>query len=570
VGATHYIKKLLQGCLCLAVLAGLTALNAAAQQVDQKPQTQTEAEIDSRQQLVGSLLSLNKTLELRHKQAQDLNKAYKAATKPTEKAALQIEISVLNAEILQTEEEIDLVVLGLQARQFSKEGTESAPVDIKKEVARVFEPIVLSLERATEPARRMEELRQLSEKADQRIQTAQATLDHIAIFREADVEYSPDLKERLDKYEELWQNRLSEAQSVSTALAEQLQAAKNAQGNSFKQFSQDFGSFIINRGASLLLALGLGVGFIFLCQLIRMSAAAFYRKNHNGVLSASMRVFSMALTLIGIIGSFFIAIMIFNIRNDWLMLALSLLLGLAISWTFVRSLPAIMEQTRVLLNLGAVREGERTIVNGLPYKIERLSLYSKLVNPALKGGALIYPVRELIGMHSRPVTAGEAWFPTQIGDWIVRTGSFYEVMNQTPEHVTICKPSGAQDFVPVQEFLGAEFEVISNGYAAIYVFGLAYKHLDEAREVIPDIVNAAIKARVKKELGFDALKAVDTRFVSLGDSALQFKVFATMAPGFGHTYGVIQKHINRAVVDACLANDWEIPFPQMVVHKGES
>jgi len=570
------------------LLLGFAALSttATAQQQAETPPTEIEAveteaaeeqateeeiqvEAEAQTHLTNSLLSLSETVTARQKRLADLGREISRTNKDIDKAALQIEIDALALEITQVEQEMDLVVLGLQARQYSKDNGEQEPVNISEEIARVFEPIIMSVERATEPARRMEELRQLADQAEKRIVIAQNTLDSINGFKDTEIKYPKDVQERLDKHHELWQNRLQEAQNIDIALKEQLAATRRARGNSLKQFSEDFGGFILNRGASLLMAMGLGFGFILLCQMLRSSAAYWYRSTHNDVLSASMRIFSMFITLIGIIGGFVIAVTIFNIRQDWLMLAMSLLLALALSWTFVKSLPALGEQTRLLMNLGAVREGERTLVNGLPYRIERLSMYTKLVNPALSGGELIYPVRELIGMHSRPVTDGEAWFPTKIGDWIVRGDKHYQVTKQTPEHVIIKRPGGAEDFVPAQEFMDTLFEVISDGYRAVYEFGLDYKHLDVARTEIPELIDQCVRNHIGEILGDEALVAVDTRFVGLGDSALNFTVLADVGAGLGHEWKKMQKYLNHAVVEACLSQNWDIPFPQLVVHKGE-
>jgi len=568
---------------CLLLIFGIMSTLAIAQQSAEPVDPQTpeisedvkaakaeeQVEIDAQTQLTNSLLSLSETITARQKRLADLGKAMSSARKDTDKAALQIEIDALALEITQVEQEMDLVVLGLQARQYSKDNGAKEPVNIREEFASVFEPIIMSLERATEPARRMEELRQLADQAAKRIVIAQNTLNSINGFRDADVKYPKDVQERLDKHHALWENRLQEARNIDIALTEQLAATRRARGNSLKQFSEDFGGFILNRGASLLMAMGLGFGFILLCQMIRSAAAYWYRQTHNDVLSASMRILSMFITLIGIIGGFVIAVTIFNIRQDWLMLAMSLLLALALSWTFVRSLPALGEQMRLLMNLGAVREGERTLVNGLPYRIERLSMYTKLVNPALSGGELVYPVRELIGMHSRPVTDGEAWFPTQIGDWIIRDGKHYQVTKQTPEHVILRRPGGAEDFVPAQEFMDTLFEVISDGYRAVYEFGLDYKHLAIARIEIPERINQCVQEHVGGILGSEALLSVDTRFVGLGDSALNFTVLADVGPGLGHEWKKMQKYLNHAVVEACLNQKWDIPFPQLVVHKGK-
>lgn len=553
---------------------------AQSEQTEPTPKTDEEVEaeakaeseaLESRTQIKNSLLSLSETLESRRTRIAELSRDLQRTRDETEQASLQAEIDELKAEISQVQDEIEIVVLGLQSREYAEIGnspTETDQFDLGTEVGRIFQPLVISLKRATEPSRRMEELRQLSSRTQRRQEVAQATLDHIGQFRQDEVTYPAEIEERLTAYEEAWKTRFQESVDLGNALQQQLDAAQRAQGNTFTQFTDDFGSFIINRGANLLMALGSAIAFFVLCQLLRVGLINFYRTKRTGVLSAPIRIIGMVISFIGIIGALMIAITIFNIRHDWLMLAMSLLLALAISWSFVKALPTLLEEMRVLLNLGSVREGERTIVNGLPYRIERLSIYSKLVNPALQGGSLVFPVRELINMHSRPITEGEAWFPTEIGDWIVRDGQNYEIVNQSPEHVIMRRPGGSEDFVPVAEFLDTLFISLSSGYRRTHVVGLSYDHLDIASDHIPGILSKSVYKRIAARIGEEAILNIETRLLDLGDSSLDFKVLVDIGPDQGQHWQPIQTDIANGVVDACLANGWKIPFPQLVVHKG--
>jgi len=38
-----------------------------------------------------------------------------------------------------------------------------------------------------------------------------------------------------------------------------------------------------------------------------------------------------------------------------------------------------------------------------------------------------------------------------------------------------------------------------------------------------------------------------------------------MQAGYGSEWKKLQKYINLAVVEACLANKWDIPFPQLII-----
>ncbi len=527
-------------------------------------------ELDTRIQLKDSLLSLGQTLEARRTRLGELSDQLQKTEDEAEQTEFQGEIDKLTAEITQAEGEIEIVVLGLLSREFTEIGEEQNQTDkfdLGTEVGAIFQPLIVSLERATEPSRRMEQLRQLSKQTNRKQEIANATLEHIQQFRLENVKYPEYLEQRLTGYEENWGTRLQESIDLGNALTEQLDAAERAKGNTLTRFAEDFGNFVINRGANLILALGGGLGFLILCQFLRIGLANVYRQKRTGVVSAPVRIIGMLISMIGIVGAFVIAITIFNIRHDWLMLAMSLLLALAISWSFVRALPTMMEETRVLLNLGSVREGERTIVNGLPYRIERLSLYSKLVNPALNGGSLIFPVREMINMHSRPVIEGEAWFPTEIGEWIVRDGKHYEITNQSPEHVILKRPGGSEDFVPVQEFLDTLFETLSDGYRRSHIIGLSYNHLDIASDVIPGILSKAVRKRVAARIDTDSILEIETRLVELGSSSLDFKILVDVGLGQGEHWEKIRTDIANGAIDACLENGWEIPFPQLVVHK---
>jgi len=358
--------------------------------------------------------------------------------------------------------------------------------------------------------------------------------------------------------------------NLGNALDEQLEAARYAKGNSFAKFAEDLGGFVINRGASLLMALGLGIGFFILCRMLAGFLAKRYRRAHmDGVLSAPRRIISMLLISLGVIGGFLIAISVFNLRQDWLMLAMSLLLGLALAWSFVKTLPAFIQEARMLLNLGPVREGERTIIDGLPYRVDRLSFYSTLVNPALNGGSIQIPVKDLLHRYSRPVTAGEGWFPTRIGDWIVRHDKLYEVMNQTPEHVIIRARGGAEDFVPVREFLDTEFLILSDGYCRSHVIGLSYDHLPEATGDIPAKLSAMLRQDISTLIGADAIEDIEVRLIGLGHSSLDYELRVSVGVGQGQYWEAMRAVMNGAVVKAAIENDWSIPFPQLVIHQNK-
>lgn len=89
-------------------------------------------------------------------------------------------------------------------------------------------------------------------------------------------------------------------------------------------------------------------------------------------------------------------------RNDQVLTGITVLLLISIVWVLKSSIPSYINELRILLNTGSVREGECIIYNGIPMKVESLNYYSKLTNPVLPGLELRLTLAELAKYVSRP------------------------------------------------------------------------------------------------------------------------------------------------------------------------
>ena len=105
-----------------------------------------------------------------------------------------------------------------------------------------------------------------------------------------------------------------------------------------------------------------------------------------------------------------------------------------------------------------MREGERLIYQGISWKIETLNLYTDLYNPLLEGGTVRLPIKDLIGLRSRPYNneEKEPWFPTDYDDWVVLSDDFYgKIVEQTPEQVVIETIRGSLKAYPTLDFFAS-------------------------------------------------------------------------------------------------------------------
>ena len=58
-------------------------------------------------------------------------------------------------------------------------------------------------------------------------------------------------------------------------------------------------------------------------------------------------------------------------------------------------------QVRKALNPALVREGERVMIDGIPWRVDAIGVFSKLRNPLLAGGEMRLPIRSLPNLKSR-------------------------------------------------------------------------------------------------------------------------------------------------------------------------
>ena len=261
-------------------------------------------------------------------------------------------------------------------------------------------------------------------------------------------------------------------------------------------------------------------------------------------------------------------IIVFNLRNDWLLLGFAGLLTFALLWAAIRMLPSLMEQVTVLLNLGAVQEDERVLFNGVPFLVQKLSFYTDLVNPALDGGEFTLPVRELVGLHSRPAAQNESWFPSEKGDWVrLSDGHAGQVVAQTPELVVLQLLGGARVTYQTSDYLDQTPVNLSHGFRVEVEFGISYRHQSQATSEIPQKMRDGVEKMMQEFLRDDSMRAVEVELLRAGASSIDYEVEVDVSGAAAPRFEEIERELARILVVLATENDWEIPFQQIVLHR---
>jgi len=215
---------------------------------------------------------------------------------------------------------------------------------------------------------------------------------------------NPDLSLKLEELKTTYASRASYAEAKRQTLQRALDTLKVESDNGVGSITKKITTFLKSTGLHLLVALLVfcliffGANFVFkkMMDFSRKNTPKETRFNYEYLAKIDGTVFLGALTL----GTLLIPV-VFLIFGNWLLISIFALLSLVIFWMVKDKIPDIIEEVRLILNIGAVREQERIIYNGIPWKVDEIKFYSQIINPNLEGGRLRIPLPELVGMHSR-------------------------------------------------------------------------------------------------------------------------------------------------------------------------
>jgi len=514
--------------------------------------------------VANSLDAIRDLLEQRTERRADLRILRKELAKPredTDTAQLSASINEIESSIEDVNRQIGALATGVSDSEFDLDRT--LEIDLKAEAEQLLQPFVIMLRSLTEQARQIESLRrELSVARNHRGVAERALLQLDPLLAAAQDEKTRSELTRLSKQ---WQQRLEAVDDLIAARQSQLDS-RQANRSSSVDAANDFArSFLRERGRNLLYG-----GTVFFVSLLGLRFISRHLGVYRARRGARKNLATRIVTLVYAVGSFAIALLAtlitFNVLNDWLLVGVTVVFIVALAWIGVRMLPSLIEQATLYLNLGAVQEGERIFFNGIPWRVSKLGFYCDLVNPALEGGEFSMPIRELIGLHSRPVTPNEPWFPTRKGDFVRLDAGLAEVLVQTPGLVEVRIEGGIRQTFTAAAFYEMAPQNLSHGSRAEVVFGISYKHQAIATKAVRDKLRAFVRKGLEEVLRPEQILRVDVELMRAGESSIDYGIEVDLSPDAAVHYDTAEWLLTRLCVDACNHYGWEIPFPQLVVH----
>ena len=460
------------------------------------------------------------------------------------------------------------IIGGAEAAEFDT--SEEAERSIQDQLGEVIKPILSALQEPTSRLREMEEMRTARDAWLARRISSERVIARIGALEVAnrEGEDDPRVAAELQAARRQWEARRSEASGQFEVLAVQIDERERTTPSFWQALTTMIGDFVKSRGFNLILAIGTAV----LAFILTRRGYAWFRRISPVHKQKGGTLIGRASDLIAFSAAILVAITcvlaVFFARGDWLLLTVTAILLVGILWAGKTALPPYIEQIRMLLNLGAVREDERIIYRGLPWRVESLGFYTYFENPALHGGRMRIPLREVMGMISRKAGREEPWFPCKPDDWVVLSdGTHGRILHQSPEQVVVKRRGEAEKTYQTEEFLELAPENLAPGFRVRSIFGIDYAHQAICTTEVPGAFREAVEAALHAEFGVEAVRAVVVEFHQAGSSSLDYIIKADVTHAAAPRYAYIPRLIQSVCVDVCNARGWTIPFTQITLHR---
>ncbi len=533
-----------------------TPANTPTDPVDQAEITKEETTV----KMLNSIIELKKNLNERIIEKKQL---LEKSSSETEKADLLTELQKLDKLLAGANIDFERIATGVDIGLFAEKKTEQ--FDWKDELLSLVKPGITEMKRLTAKARLKSKLKDESSFYQDLVPIAKKANENIMalVSKTDDKELKTDLENLIPE----WKSVENQIQNRLDIVEMQLLEIKGEETSLIESSKQSIKNFFRTRGMFLFIALVACIGVVLLLRVSYLFFMKFipgyktrYRPFHIRALDLIYRVMTLFLTLL-------VLILVFYLFEDWVLLSLTIIFLMGIGWGAKQTLPRFWHQSRLMLNIGSVREGERIFYNGVPWLVKNINVFTTLENPAL-GVTLRLPIEELMNKTSRVFDKNEPWFPCRKSDWVILAdGTRGCVTSLSHEMVELVQRGGAQKVYQTGDFLALSPLNLSINFRLKVPFGISYTLQAESTTSILDILAAHLQEQIINEGHEKSLLNLRVEFAQAGASSLDFVVIADFKGQAAPLYNRLSRAIQRWCVDACTKNNWEIPFPQLTIHR---
>jgi len=551
---------------CIAISQENPAASSApgvAAQTQGETDAQSTSEADAQQNTLEILKSIVKSKATLKQRMDEKKQAMAKTSSETEKQYLIEDIAELDKKLSNAVTDFEMTATGVEIGLF--EANKKERFDWKNELLSLAEPGIMELKRLTVKARHKSKLNDELAKYQELLPVAIKARTRIeSLIRQAKTPaLETALKDILPEYKGLERQIKNKVDLVQLKLDE-----IERQESSLLDSTQDsVKKFFRSRGLYLFLAILTCIGVVLLIKFIYQTLIRLvpgyklaYRPFHIRLIELMYRAMTLVLTVLAVIAVFYFV-------EDWVLLSLVIIFILGVIWAVKYTLPMYVDKSRLMLNIGSVREGERMMYRGVPWLVKHINFYSLLENPDL-GITLRLPISELLDKTSRNFDPKESWFPCRKNDWVILSdGTRGGVTRLSHETVELVLRGGAKKTYQTADFLAMTPLNLSVNFRIKETFGIDYGLQKDATATIPELLSAFIQKNIEQEGYAEDLLNLRVEFAEAGASSLDLVVIADFKGSQAPLYNRLKRSIQRWCVDAASQYNWNIPFPQITVHQ---
>lgn len=479
------------------------------------------------------------------------------------KAEIESQIAKIQTRLNQSRNEFEKYALGGIDLQLltEKEDITDLNYDWQAELLQIVQPVFAEVQRLTQGSREKDKTIRELNLTTSKINQLEKGLEFLHNIPQEKL--SPESQKRLITIQANWESFLSELVRERDHSQNLLDAMTPDQSfvHSLKDGIVDF---IKGRGLILVVSFSTFILILYMLTkgmdlLISKRAEKQHgqqRVNLRGrLLLLGYRVFSVVLSVIAFL-------IVLHSMGDMVLFGIAILILLALIFAFRNYVPRYFSEIRLFLNLGSARQGERVIYRGIPWRIERITLYSAtLYNPSLDNGRIRLMLPELETLTSRPFDNDEIWFPAKVGEsFILPGGTFGEVKRQTPESVYLTSFTSTIIY-PTADFIAAAPTNLSYGYYTVVDFGLSYKHFDTPVDEVFEKLKTYVTEFLSKTDLHDQYNSLSVEFRKLNEGlSLVYTVIVAMKGSSAAYYYQSGRMIQEACLRCAQKEGWSMPF----------
>ena len=521
--------------------------------------TQQQDTLDTLQ----SLIELQTELKGDIKQ---LGQQLAAAQTESEKQDIKAQLDKLEKDLRTASRNMREIAAG--ANIASLQAEEETEFSLQEEFFSLLKPVLKEMKDMTSHVRQKSELKERIAGYRERLPIADGAVTNLEGLLSGNEE--PVLEKNLADLLDEWRKQLSVIQNELQSAELQLENLEQSE-SSLADASQSYlKSFFQQRGLYLAQALLAVLAILLVSRLSYRAMVKLlpgYSREHRSfrirLLDLLHRVVTVVLVIMG-------PMVVFYLVEDWVLFSLGILLLLGIGLTLRHALPRYWQQIQLFLNVGSVREGERIDLDGLPWRVRQINIFSQLENPTAELSQRVR-IDDLVDLKSRPVSVGDPWFPCMKDDWVLLgDGMRGKVTGISQELVELTERGGARRTYKTADFLGLSPLNLSRNFRLKETIGITYDLQRDSVASIPDTLKSHIERRAADEGYGDAMKSLRVEFERANTSSLDIVVIADFDGAVADLYGRLRRAMQRWCVEACTEHGWEIPFTQLTLHQAEA